>query len=142
MAALSAPRNTVESGQAGKRIHELPVDAGKVCYAGGIAVLDSADGLVKPAVTATTLTALGRFEETADNTAGADGDVKAKIKEGDFWYDNSAGAIAVAATEIGQSCYLVDDHTVAKTSGTGTRSVAGTVINVDATRGVCVHLGL
>jgi hypothetical protein len=142
MAALSAPRDTKESGQSGRGIHELPVDAGKVCYAGGIGCIDSVDGLAKPAVTATTLTALGRVERTADNAAGGDGAVKVLIKEGDFWFVNSASTDAIAATEIGQTCYLVDDQTVAKTNGTNTRSAAGKVVNVDAYLGVLVRIGI
>ena len=34
--------------------------------------------------------------------------------------------------DIGSDCYIVDDQTVAKTSGTNTRSVAGKVFDVDA----------
>lgn len=139
MAALTAPRNTKESQQG---LHELPVDAGKVCYAGGIGCLDQADGLAKPGVTATTLVALGRIENTADNSAGADGAVKVLVKEGDFWWGNSASADAIAIDDIGKNCYIVDDQTVALTSGTDTRSIAGKVVNVDATLGVLVRMGL
>jgi hypothetical protein len=142
MAALSAARNTKESGNAGRSLHELPVDAGKVCHQGGIGCLDQADGLAKPGVTATTLVALGRIENTADNSGGADGAVKVLIKEGDFWWGNSASSDAIAADDIGKTCYIVDDQTVALTDGTGTRSAAGKVVNVDASLGVLVRMGL
>jgi len=139
MTALAAARNTKQS-QAG--LHELPVDAGKVCYQGGIGCLDQADGLAKPAVTATTLKALGRIAETADNASGADGAVKVLIQEGDFWWVNSGSSDAIAADDIGKTCYLVDDQTVALTDGTGARSAAGVVVNVDASLGVLVRMGL
>jgi len=139
MAALSSPRNTNASLG---RLFELPVDAGKVCYQGGIGCLDQADGLAKPAVTAATLVALGRIAATADNSAGADGAVKVTIEEGDFWWANSAAGDAIAADDIGKTCYLVDDQTVALTSDTGARSAAGVVLNVDASLGVLVRMGL
>jgi hypothetical protein len=43
--------------------------------------------------------------------------------------------------EVGAVCYLVDDETVAKTSGTNTRSRAGYVVDVE-TAGVWVLMGL
>ena len=33
--------------------------------------------------------------------------------------------------DLGKSCYIVDDQTVAKTSGGATRSLAGKVVGVD-----------
>ena len=44
------------------------------------------------------------------------------------------------AADIQKDCYIVDDQTVAKTSGTNTRSVAGKVIEVEAD-GVFVRVG-
>lgn len=39
---------------------------------------------------------------------------------------------AIALADIGSDCYIVDDQTVAKTSGSATRSVAGKIFDVDA----------
>ena len=52
--------------------------------------------------------------------------------------DRGRGAVAQgrrgedhAATDVGKPCFIVDDHTVAKTDGTGTRSIAGFIEQVD-----------
>ena len=47
-------------------------------------------------------------------------------------FANSASADLISLADIGADCYIVDDQTVAKTSGTNTRSVAGKVFDVDA----------
>lgn len=136
MGALTADRNTAE--RTGDQIN-TGVAAAVTCYGGGIAVLDSS-GNIKPGVTATGLICVGRFEESVDNSAGAAGAVNATAKRGTFRFANSAAADAISADEIGDVCYIVDDQTVAKTSGGATRSVAGIVADVDA-YGVWVRMG-
>lgn len=137
MTALTADRATAE--RLGDEF-SFDVAAAVVCRAGGIAVLD-ATGNVKPAVVATGLVCAGRFEETVDNSAGAAAAVKAKVRSGVFRFGNSAAADAITKAEIGDTCYLVDDQTVAKTDGTATRSAAGKIVDVDST-GVWVRMGL
>jgi len=111
---------------------EFPVDAGKVIYAGALVVVDTADNLAKPAVTATTGRCVGVAQEKADNSAGADGAVSVKVRRGLFRLKNSAAADLVDIGDVGLDCYIVDDETVAKTNGSSTRSVAGKVRDVDA----------
>lgn len=137
MAALTQDRNTPRRDGAA---FGYPVAASVTCYAGAIAVLD-ASGNVKPAVTATGLVAVGRFAERADNSAGAAGAMTARVEPGVYCYANSAAADLITAAEIGDDGYLVDDQTVAKTSATNTRSVAGKIVAVDA-QGVWVKIGI
>lgn len=137
MTALTQDRNTP------RRVGEdftFPVAASVNCHAGAIAVLDSA-GNVKPAVAATGLVCAGRFEDAANNAAGSAGDISVRVAPGVYHYANSAAADAITAAEIGDTCYLVDDQTVAKTDATGTRSAAGKIVGVD-TVGVWVRMGL
>ncbi len=134
MTALSADRNTFErSGE----FLVLPVAGGKVIHMGAMTALD-ATGNVTPAITATGLKALGRSEEFIDNSTGASGAVSVKVKKGVFLYENSTGADLITITDIGSTCYMVDDQTVAKTDATATRSVAGTVFDIDETGSVWV----
>lgn len=134
MTALTADRNTAELiGE----IDEYPVLAETVIYAGSIVVLDSS-GWAKPAATATGLICAGRAEHRVDNSAGANGDRTVRVRRGVFRYANSADADEITKAEIGDTCYLVDDQTVAKTA-TG-RSPAGLVVSVDA-NGVGVFMG-
>ena len=56
------------------------------------------------------LTALGLATKTVDNSAGADGDLKA---------------------EVGKTVYIEDAYTVSKTDNAGARSAAGKCVEVD-----------
>jgi len=135
MTALTAARNTLE--RAGDVVG-YPVKASVKPIQGGIAVLNA--GYAAPATTATGLIAIGRFEETVDNTSGADGALSVHVKRGTFRFGNSSAGDAIAQADVGADCYIVDDQTVAKTSGTNTRSVAGKIIAVDSV-GVWVKIG-
>ncbi len=136
MSALAAARNTKErTGD----VEEYPAKASTTCYQGGLAVLNA--GYAAPGTAATGLVAIGRFEETCDNSAGAAGALKARVKRGKFLFANSASTDLIAQADVGADCYIVDDQTVAKTSATGTRSRAGIIVGVE-TAGVWVQIGL
>jgi len=98
-----------------------PVAASVKCYAGAIGVLD-ASGNLKPGVTGTGLVARGVFPRTVDNTSGAAGDVKAEVTSGVFGLASDG---TLTRAHIGKSVYILDDQTVSATDGTGTRSAAG-----------------
>lgn len=134
MAALTQDRNTP---RAEGDVEEYPVLAATLCYAGGLAVLD-ADGYARPGAAATGLLAVGRFEEQVDNSAGASGDKRVKVRRGVFRWNNSADADLITIAEIGDNCYIADDQTVAKVA-TG-RSAAGRIEQVDEL-GVWVRTG-
>lgn len=128
MTALSQDRNTLRRD--GQQL-EPPVAAATIIYAGSIVAIN-AGGYAVPGATATTLKAAGVAEHRADNAAGAAGDIRVRVRKGPHVFANSASTDAIALTDIGADCYIVDDQTVAKTSGTSTRSVAGKVFDVDA----------
>lgn len=123
--ALSSERGTLKQAR-GPRAY--PVATAVKTYKGGIAVL--AAGYVKPGVTATGLIAAGLFIETVDNSAGAAGDTRAHVEEGTFLLDVSA-TDPVTQADVGADVYIVDDETIAKTSGTNTRSIAGKLVGVE-----------
>ena len=121
--ALTKDRNTAK--RAGQDF-SAPAAAGVVAYAGALIALDAA-GNATPGATATTLKAGGRCSEHVDNTGGSAGDVQIPYEKGVFDWNNSAGADEITQAEVETTCYIVDDQTVAKTDGGGTRSVAGVV---------------
>lgn len=128
MAALTGPRNTKKrSGD----MRELPVKAATKIWQGSMVAVD-ANGLAVPMSTATTLRGIGRAEMPADNSGGANGAIKARVGAGIYPFNNSAAGDLITAANIGADCYGVDDQTVAKTDGGGTRSVAGKIYDVDA----------
>lgn len=133
MTAQSAARLVVEKEDV---FSLVPMKGSTTLYQGALVVMDSS--LAVPGRTATGLTAVGISEATIVNS-GADGAARASVKRGVFKFANH-GADAVVAGDVGQNCYIIDDQTVAKTSASSTRSIAGKVIDVDSD-GVWVRVG-
>lgn len=127
MVALTKDRDT--RSRIGFR-REPPVKAGAKIYAGAMVAVDATNFAV-PAATALGLKVLGRAVRPVDNTAGANGAERVLTEAGIYCYANSAAADAITLSDIGSICYAVDDQTVAKTSGSNTRSPAGTIFDVD-----------
>lgn len=128
MAALNKDRNTQKrSGDT----REPAIKGGAIIYAGALVALN-ATGLAVPFSTAAGLVVLGAAQGHYDNSTGPDGNLRVRVDAGIHCFDNSAGADEIKLIDIGKDCYGVDDHTVAKTSATDTRSVAGKIFDVDA----------
>ncbi|MBI1201485.1 MAG: hypothetical protein GC182_03130 [Rhodopseudomonas sp.] len=127
MTALSADRNTP---RAEGDIKSLGAGA-QLIYAGAI-VMRNASGYAVKGATATGLVGVGRAEERVDNSGGSAGDLPIKVRPGIFRYANSASGDLITIADINKPCYAVDDQTVAKTDGTGTRSIAGFIDAVDS----------
>lgn len=128
MGALTEARLTKERDG---KIFSRALAANAVVHEGGIVCL-SATGWATPGATATTLVADGVAKASVDNTGGANGAARVDVAKGVFQFANSAAGDAITAAEIGDNAYIVDDQTVAKTNGGGTRSVAGKIVDVDA----------
>lgn len=127
MVATTQNRNT-PSVSGHRRGH--PVAANALCRAGTIAVID-ANGFAKEGETALGLVAVGIFEHLVDNRSRADGEQTAQVLRGFARLENSADADEITAADVFKRCYIVDNQTVAKTDGGGTRSIAGIVDAVD-----------
>lgn len=125
--ALTADRNTKRRDGV---MYSDPVAAATRIFAGSIVCLD-ASGNAVPGSTATTLTVRGVAQEQVDNRDGAAGDLRVETRRGVFPFANSASTDEITRADIGNSAYIVDDETVAKTNGTSTRSVAGVIRDVD-----------
>ena len=102
-----------------------PLAASIKAIKGGIAA--NVAGYARPGITATGHKMFGVFDETVDNTAGAAGAKSARVIRGVFTFNNSSAGDLIAQADVGNNCYVVDDQTVAKTDGTGTRSIAGVI---------------
>lgn len=136
MTALAKDRDTPRiEGQ----YDDLPVKGATLIYAGSLVCAD-ANGRAVPGSASAALTARGRAECRADNSAGADGDITVRVRKGVYRFANSAAGDAIAATDVGGIAFVVDDQTVAKTIGAGNRSIAGEIEAIDAS-GVWVRVG-
>lgn len=127
MTALTGDRNTP---RAEGDVKSLLMSASKI-FAGAI-VMRNATGYATKGAVSTTLIGVGRAEEQVDNSGGAAGDLRIKVRPGVHRYANSAAADLITIAEIGKPAYAVDDQTVAKTDGTATRSIVGFVFDVDS----------
>lgn len=126
--ALSADRNTpMKDGE----LVNVPVATNVKIYAGALVALN-ASGYATPGAVATNLTYLGRAEEQVDNTGGADGAKTVNVRRKKAFKWKNHGADAIVQADLGKTCYIVDDETVAKTDGTATRSAAGKVVGLDS----------
>jgi hypothetical protein len=112
-------------------IGEGPLAASVTVYKGAILVRNSA-GYLKPGTTATGEIAVGVACEDIVNS-GAAGAKRTTFERGVFPMANSsAGDLIADPTECDKTVYIVDDQTVAKTDGTGTRSAAGKVERIES----------
>lgn len=147
MTALTAPRRTMNRPDG--KLWNRPVKAGVTILQGGLVIL--AAGQARPgregqggstalkAADAATYRAAGIALATVLGGA-ADGDVKLDVQEGCFNFANSAGVDQITLAHVDQRCFVVDDQTVALTSASDTRCVAGIIKDVDRD-GVWVMVG-
>lgn len=110
---------------------EPPVGANARIFGGAIVAIN-ATGYAVPGATSATLKGAGVAEHRADNTGGVDGAIRVRLSKTPHAFANSAAADAITLADIGSDCYMVDDQTVAKTNGGGTRGRAGRIFDVDA----------
>lgn len=131
MTALASSRDFSKYGsKCLPDIGEGPVAASVTIWKGAILVRNSS-GYIKPGTTATGEIAIGVACEDVVN-AGAAGAKRVTFERGVFPMANSsAGDAIVDPTECDKTVYIVDDQTVAKTDGTGSRSAAGKVERVE-----------
>jgi len=139
MAALTAARSTkqMEGGPLPRQM-SFPVKGSTTIYQGSLVALNA--GYAAPGAIATGRIVVGRAKRTVINS-GADGAATVEVEAGVFVWGNSASGDLCAQADVGASCYIIDDQTVAKTSNGSTRSVAGIIVQVD-TDGVWVMSGL
>lgn len=133
MTALTADRNTP---RAQGDVLRGDVAAATLIFAGAMVMRDASGNLIE-GQTATGMIGAGRAEAQVDNSAGAAAALTCDIRTGIFRWGNSASSDEITKADIGAVCYAVDDQTVAKTDGDGTRSPAGIIEGVD-TSGVWV----
>lgn len=91
----------------------------------------NASGYLVPAGDTAGLKVIGRFEQTVDNTSGANGDLTCEVRRRKaFKFDNSA-TNALTVADIGGSAYVEDSETVGDNGATND-IVAGKVLNVES----------
>lgn len=105
-----------------------------VLYRGGLVAVSN--GVAYPAAENAEYRVIGVAAETVDNSSG-DG-LNVTVRQGIFGFANAYSGsgtnrvFLLGASDVGGLAYVVDDQTVGK-GGAGTNTVAGTVVQVEAT---------
>lgn len=128
MPALTQDRNTLRRDGAQM---EPPLAANARIFGGALVAINAA-GYAVAGITALGLVGAGAALLRADNTGGAAGAIRVCLSKQPHQFGNSVAADAITLADLGKDCFIVDDQTVAKTDGAGTRSRAGRVFDVDA----------
>ncbi len=133
--ALSLERLTKFAGVAPAR-GTFPIKANVQIFKGAMIALDSA-GRAMPAglVSAGALAAVGKASASYDNRTGSElgGDADAcdvEVEFGVFGWKSHTGGDEILANDVGKVCYMYNDFTVALTSDTDARGIAGFVTEV------------
>lgn len=109
----------------------VAVAAATTIYKGTL-VARNASGYAVPASEDTSLVVVGVARGEADNADGAAAAINVDVLVGCFLLNNSAGGDAISSDDIGRVCYVADDNTVALTSDSGARPIAGIIGDVDS----------
>lgn len=131
-------RNTSwSSGQ----LNTVPVAAATLVEFGHMAARDAAGNLVMASDTAG-LTVCGMVHETADNSAGAAGDVSTTVRRGvACWFANDA-TNPVTLADLENDCYVKTSASVCVAAGATNNIVAGRALELDPVYGVKVYMSL
>lgn len=126
----TADRDTRERGT---NQFSFPVKAGVLIHAGTLVAIEVASNLATPGRALAGLKIVGRAEKHVDNRNGIDKAASVPVRRGMFCWANGAGADQITLGMVGSTAWALDDQTVGATNGGGTRSVAGTIRDVDQT---------
>ena len=143
MTAMTVPRKISTRGQP-INDYDFPVKASAVILQSALVVL--AAGVAISGKTGADSTEAGTFQcvgvcQKTVTGGVADGDTMVRVREAQYPFKNSTSGDLITAADIGKVAYLVDNQTVAKTSATSTRCIAGRITGVDTDGIVWVKVG-
>jgi hypothetical protein len=126
MTASTDGRNTKRRGRG---VIVVPVAANTLVQVGLIACVNAA-GYAVEGSTANNLIYLGCFDDTANNNAGAAGDMEVTVRTNEVFLFENSTTDPVTQANFGDVCFIEDNQTVAATDGGATRSKAGRVVGI------------
>ena len=136
MTALTMDRKTDQMGTPDvvwPQLLNFPVEANTTIYGGALVALNAAGNAV-PASAVEALRCVGRCERGQANTTaagfGAAGALTVQVHPGVFFFNCPDSSIAAA--NVFQNCYAVDDNNVSLSDAGGTRPYAGIIYAVNS----------
>lgn len=112
------------------QLFAVPVAAATELFGGHIVAVNAAGFAVAGSATAANTT-LGICDGWVDNSSGTAGDADVLVRRGKAWFLANSTADPVTQAQVGKDCFVVDSQTVAKTSDTNARPVAGKVLGLE-----------
>lgn len=110
--------------------YSLDIAANTVIPCGSLVCKDATGNCVNGTATAALVT-VGVATATVDNTGGAAAAKQVPVEGGVFGFQNSTSTDAITKADLFNDCYVVDNQTVAKTSNTNARPVAGKIVHLE-----------
>lgn len=124
MAQLSDDRQA--KGSQGK-FFDAPVKASTTIYAGALVAILLSSGMAQPMTDTTGVVFGGVAMAQADNSAGANGDIRVDVDaEGIFEFDGTG----FAAADLGKAVYALSDHEVGLADDSTNKIFVGTITRV------------
>lgn len=145
MTALTGDIQTVRygtPGNASQPAYPGPLAGSTTVYGGSICLTNSSGQVKNAASPASTDLCWGLVHAQAVNATANAWNTPLdttgepfQVDTGSFYLNGGTGADTLAQSNIGQTVYVVDEQTVGLTNGSGTRPVAGVLVNIDTTQG-------
>ncbi|WP_151730351.1 hypothetical protein [Acinetobacter junii] len=111
----------------------VPLKANAIVLQGTFALIDATGFAISSSTSvAGTQKCLGVWDNSADNTDGEDGDRVACVRRNKQFLFANLATDALEQADVGATVYVADNQTVAKSSNTNARPVAGKFMGFDA----------
>lgn len=110
----------------------VPLKANAVVLEGTFALVDATGHAISSSTAvAATQKCLGVWDKGGDNTSGTDGAVLVCARRKLQFLFSNLSTDAVTQADLGATVYVADNQTIAKSSNTNARPVAGTFMGFD-----------
>ncbi len=127
---MSALDQNINNAVGGAELFDGDAAAGVHVFCGALVSRDSS-GNFRPGRATNTDRVVGIAPYEVDNTAGQAGDLTVRAVKRVGFFTNSADADEITAADLMNSCYVVNDQTVSKTSNSGARPIAGKILGFE-----------
>lgn len=129
---MTATQNAIVTEFRDGELMPIPLKAGAIVLQGTFALVDATGFAISSSTAvAGTQKCLGVWDNSADNTGGADADRIACVRRNKQFLFANLSTDALTQADLGATVYVADNQTVAKSSNTNTRPVAGKFMGFD-----------
>lgn len=129
---MTATKNAIVTEFRDGELMPVPLKAGAIVLQGTFALADATGFAIGSiAAVAGTQKCLGVWDHSSDNTDGEDGDRIATVRRNKQFLFANLSTDPLTQADLGVTVYVADNQTVAKTSDSDARPVAGKFMGFD-----------